>query len=447
MSARPGRRSLNRRERASSNADGRYAAQGAGDGPHRRGSLRLPHCYIARGRTSWHCARSTTSDIPPSASPRRGTSGSASVAARRRTRYGSCATWRDAASRRRYAYWHVNTISRWKRPPPLVVSGGGTSGKRCCWRTPRSPGGLLPGDLAGTARTEADRQGLEETYRSFGVGLCPPDVPQAVPPLPRPARLPDTHHRGTGGRVRRTEPYPVGEGAEIRQLPRQSRLPQGAYPLRPAQGGESHTLRGTHPALRGIQGRARLPRLRHTVRRGAMRHGAHRGAYPGDTEAGRAGDALSRSRSGGTAEHGPVRPYATVRGVRRQPASPTRRHGPGRGIPPERERRAGTPSTGGYPRLPLLPHPPSGFPPSHGHHRHQRGVGRDRPPLLPAGRVPEAWGAIRGDGYTDGGITAGNVCRHRPEKRSGSGTEEGNGRPHARPATRKGVTAFLPHAP
>lgn len=222
---------------------------------------------------------------------------------------------------------------------------------------------------------------------------------------------------------------------------------EAADPIRPAQGGESHTLRGTHPALRGLQGRARLPRLRHTVRRGAMRHGAHRGAYPGDTEAGRAGDALSRSRSGGTAEHGPVRPYTTVRGVRRQPTSPARRHGPGRGVPPERERRAGTPSTGGYPRLPLLPHPPSGFPPSHGHHRHQRGVGRDRPPLLPAGRVPEAWGAIRGDGYTDGGITAGNVCRHRPEKRNGSGTEEGSRRPHARPATRKGVTAFLPHAP
>ena len=48
------------------------------------------------------------------------------------------ATWRDAASRRQYAYWHANTISRWKRPLPLVVSGGGTSGKRCCWRTPRS---------------------------------------------------------------------------------------------------------------------------------------------------------------------------------------------------------------------------------------------------------------------------------------------------------------------
>lgn len=278
-------------------------------------------------------------------------------------------------------------------------------------------------------------------------GTLPARRPPSVPPLPRPAHLPDTHHRGTGGRVRRTEPYPVGEGAEIRQLPRQSRLPQGAYPLRPAQGGESHTLRGTHPALRGIQGRARLPRLRHTVRRGAMRHGAHRGAYPGDTEAGRAGDALSRSRSGGTAEHGPVRPYAPVRGMRRQPASPARRHGPGRGVPPERERRAGTPSTGGYPRLPLLPHPPSGFPPSHGHRRHQRDVGRDRPPLLPAGRVPKDRGAIRSDGNTDRGTTAGNLRRHRPEKRTGTGTEEGSRRPHARPATRKDVTAFLPHAP
>ena len=33
--------------------------------------------------------------------------------------------------------------------------------------------------------------------------------------------------------------------------------------------------------------------------------------------------------------------------MRRQPASPARRHGPGRGVPPERERRAGTPSTEG----------------------------------------------------------------------------------------------------
>ena len=275
----------------------------------------------------------------------------------------------------------------------------------------------------------------------------PAQRPPSVPPLPRPAHLPDTHHRGTGGRVRRTEPYPVGEGAEIRQLPRQSCLPQGAYPLRPAQGGEGRSLRGANPALRGIQGRARLPRLRHTVRRGAMRHGAHRGAYPGDTEAGRAGDALSRSRSGGTAEHGPVRPYAPVRGMRRQPASPARRHGPGRGVPPERERRAGTPSTGGYPRLPLLPHPPSGFPPSHGHRRHQRDVGRDRPPLLPAGRVPKDRGAIRSDGNTDRGTTAGNLRRHRPEKRTGTGAEEGSRRPHAHPATRKDVTAFLPHAP
>ena len=221
---------------------------------------------------------------------------------------------------------------------------------------------------------------------------------------------------------------PSEKGRKYAQLPRQSCLPQGAYPLRPAQGGEGRSLRGANPALRGIQGRARLPRLRHTVRRGAMRHGAHRGAYPGDTEAGRAGDALSRSRSGGTAEHGPVRPYAPVRGMRRQPASPARRHGPGRGVPPERERRAGTPSTGGYPRLPLLPHPPSGFPPSHGHRRHQRDVGRDRPPLLPAGRVPKDRGAIRSDGNTDRGTTAGNLRRHRPEKRTGTGAEEGSRR-------------------
>lgn len=207
--------------------------------------------------------------------------------------------------------------------------------------------GLLPGHPVGTTRTEEDRHGLEETYCGFGVGLCPPDVPQVFRPFL--GRLIFPIHT-TGGQVAGfagRSPYPVGEGAEIRQLPRQSRLPQGAYPLRPAQGGEGRSLRGAHPALRGIQGRARLPRLRHTVRRGAMRHGAHRGAYPGDTEAGRAGDALSRSRSGGTAEHGPVRPYAPVRGMRRQPASPARRHGPGRGVPPERERRAGTPSTEG----------------------------------------------------------------------------------------------------
>ena len=43
--------------------------------------------------------------------------------------------------------------------------------------------GLLPGHPVGTARTVEDRHGLEETYRGFGVGLCPPDVPQVFRPF------------------------------------------------------------------------------------------------------------------------------------------------------------------------------------------------------------------------------------------------------------------------
>ena len=43
--------------------------------------------------------------------------------------------------------------------------------------------GLLPGHPVGTARTIEDRHGLEETYCGFGVGLCPPDVPQVFRPF------------------------------------------------------------------------------------------------------------------------------------------------------------------------------------------------------------------------------------------------------------------------
>ena len=43
--------------------------------------------------------------------------------------------------------------------------------------------GLLPGHPVGTARTIEDRHGLEETYRGFGVGLCPPDAPPAFRPF------------------------------------------------------------------------------------------------------------------------------------------------------------------------------------------------------------------------------------------------------------------------
>ena len=127
---------------------------------------------------------------------------------------------------------------------------------------------------------------------------------------------------------------------------------------------------------------------------------------------------------------------------------PARRHGPERGVPAGKERRAGTPSTGGYPRLPHLPHPPSGFLPSHGHRRHQRDVGRDRPPLLPAGRVPKDRGAIRSDGNTDRGTTAGNLRRHRPEKTYPVPVPKRKPQASRPPCHEKGsLLRFSPHAP
>ena len=193
-------------------------------------------------------------------------------------------------------------------------------------------GGLLPGDLAGTARTEADRQGLEETYRSFGVGLCPPDVPQVFRPFL--GRLIFPIHT-TGGQV---------AGFAGRSLtPSEKGRKYVNSPDSPAYH-KGHILYGLHKAVKAIRSEGRILLCE---------------GYK---------DVLAFHASG-------IR-YAV-------------------GL-------CGTALTEEH---------------------------------------------IRGDGYTDGGITAGNVCRHRPEKRSGSGTEEESRRPHARPATRKGVTAFLPHAP
>ena len=211
----------------SSNADGRYAAQGAGDGPHRRGSLRLPHATsLGEGlRGAVPVPRRAASLLPrlPGEEHRE-------VLQLRRGRrtpirlvcHMEGCGFEEAVRllARKYNIEVEETAAagrerrRDEREALLLANASFASG-------------LLPGHPVGTTRTEEDRHGLEETYCGFGVGLCPPDVPQSVPPLPRPAHLPDTHHRGTGGRVRRTEPYPVGEGAEIRQLPRQSRLPQG----------------------------------------------------------------------------------------------------------------------------------------------------------------------------------------------------------------------------
>ena len=207
----------------------------------------------------------------------------------------------------------------------------------------------------------------------FGVGLCPPDVPQVFRPFL--GRLIFPIHT-TGGQVAGFAGRSLTPSEKGRKYVNSPDSPAytRAYPLRPAQGGEGRSLRGANPALRGIQGRARLPRLRHTVRRGAMRHGAHRGAYPGDTEAGRAGDALSRSRSGGTQN--------TVRCAHMllsEGCAVSLLPLPDGMDPDEVYRRKGSDELARLarevPRLPLLPHPPSGFPPSHGHRRHQRALG------------------------------------------------------------------------
>lgn len=307
--------------------------------------------------------------------------------------------------------------------------------------------GLLPGHPVGTARTVEDRHGLEETYRGFGVGLCPPDVPQVFRPFL--GRLIFPIHT-TGGQV---------AGFAGRSLtPSEKGRKYVNSPDSPAYH-KGHILYGLHKAVKAVRSEGRILLCEGYKDVLAFHASGIRYAV------GLCGTAL-------TEEH--------IRAIRRLAGQVTLSLDPdpaGRqntvrcahmllsegcavsllplpdGMDPdevyrrERERRAGTPSTGGYPRLPLLPHPPSGFPPSHGHRRHQRGVGRDRPPLLPAGRVPKDRGAIRSDGNTDRGTTAGNLRRHRPEKRTGTGAEEGSRRPHARPATRKDITAFLPHAP
>ena len=107
-------------------------------------------------------------------------------------------------------------------------------------------GGLLPGDLAGTARTEADRQGLEETYRSFGVGLCPPDVPQVFRPFL--GRLIFPIHT-TGGQV---------AGFAGRSLtPSEKGRKYVNSPDSPAYH-KGHILYGLHKAVKAIRSEGRI---------------------------------------------------------------------------------------------------------------------------------------------------------------------------------------------
>lgn len=107
-------------------------------------------------------------------------------------------------------------------------------------------GRLLPGHPVGTARTEADRQGLEETYRGFGVGLCPPDAPPAFRPFL--GRLVFPVHT-TGGQV---------AGFAGRSLaPSEKGRKYVNSPDSPAYH-KGHILYGLHKAVKAIRSEGRI---------------------------------------------------------------------------------------------------------------------------------------------------------------------------------------------
>lgn len=107
-------------------------------------------------------------------------------------------------------------------------------------------GRLLPGHPIGTARTETDRQGLEETYRGFGVGLCPPDAPPAFRPFL--GRLVFPVHT-TGGQV---------AGFAGRSLaPSEKGRKYVNSPDSPAYH-KGHLLYGLHKAVKAIRSEGRI---------------------------------------------------------------------------------------------------------------------------------------------------------------------------------------------
>ena len=106
--------------------------------------------------------------------------------------------------------------------------------------------GLLPGHPVGTARTVEDRHGLEETYRGFGVGLCPPDVPQVFRPFL--GRLIFPIHT-TGGQV---------AGFAGRSLtPSEKGRKYVNSPDSPAYH-KGHILYGLHKAVKAIRSEGRI---------------------------------------------------------------------------------------------------------------------------------------------------------------------------------------------
>ena len=147
--------------------------------------------------------------------------------------------------------------------------------------------------------------------------------PRGLQALPEAACLPGKDHRGTDSGLRRAVPGNGGGGnSQIRQLRQQRGVQQGTYPLRPVRGGEGRPHRGRRAAVRGLQGRDRLPRRRYPSRRRALRHGAHRGSRADDTEADGARHARPRPGPGGTGRHPPLRPSLAGTGMRGGPPSP-----------------------------------------------------------------------------------------------------------------------------
>ena len=179
--ARPGRRSLNRRERASSNADRRYAAQGAETARiDEVASVIFPLASLGEGlRGAVPVPRRAASLLPRL--PGEEHPGSASVAARRRTRirlvcHMEGCGFEEAAPTGTQHNIEVEETAAAGRERRR------TSGKRCCWRTPRSLAATLPPPPQVRRAIQRIAMGWEETYRGFGVGLCPPGAPSVPPP-------------------------------------------------------------------------------------------------------------------------------------------------------------------------------------------------------------------------------------------------------------------------
>ena len=248
---------------------------------------------------------------------------------------------------------------------------------------------------------EEDLRALREAFSHFGVGICPPDAPEGFRRFRRrlvfPVRTTGGQIAGFAGRYRGGG---RGGNSQIRQLRQQRGVPQGTYPLRPVRGGEGRPHRGRRAAMRGLQGRDRLPRRRYPSRRRALRHGAHRGSRADDTEADGARHARPRPGPGGTGRHPPLRPSLAGTGMRGGPPSPARWHGPGRGVPPARGRGAAQARADRGGGLPEPPHPGGGGAERRARRRGDTGGARGDPSRrLSAGRVPADGGALQGYGY------------------------------------------------